>query len=56
MIIGSQRVVDDWDALPDSIKEANTVDNNMRQYRRHIDGTVVPAPRGDFFSGERFKP
>ena len=39
----STRVIDDWNKLPNNVKEAATAGNFKRQYRRHLVGTVAPA-------------
>ena len=39
----STRVIDDWNKLPNKVKEAATAENFKRQYRRHLEGTVAPA-------------
>ena len=35
------RVIDEWNSLPDSVKEAGTAAVFKRQYRRHREGTVA---------------
>ena len=39
----SIRVVEDWNNLPDKLKEASTVSCFKRLYRGHIVGTVAPT-------------
>ena len=39
----SQRVIEGWNALPDLVKEARSVEGFKRLYRRHIEGTVTPV-------------
>ena len=37
------RITDEWNSLPDSVKEARNVTCFKRLYRRHTAGTVAPA-------------
>ena len=39
----SQRVVEEWNSLPDVVKESRTVQMFKRRYWRHTEGTVAPA-------------
>jgi len=39
----SVRVIEEWNALPDRVKEAGTTVQFRRLYRRHAEGTVAPA-------------
>ena len=38
----SLRVIDDWNELPDTVKEARNVSAFKRLYRRHRDAMVTP--------------
>ena len=42
----SNRVVDEWNQLPDTIKGAQSAAQFKRLYRRHQEGTVAPAVEG----------
>ena len=37
------RITDEWNSLPDSVKEARNITCFKRLYRRHTAGTVAPA-------------
>ena len=37
------RVIEDWNRLPDSVKEAGSAAVFKRHYRRHCEGTVAPT-------------
>ena len=39
----SQRVVEEWNSLPDVVKESRTVQMFKRRYWRHTEGTLAPA-------------
>ena len=41
----SSRVIVTWNSLPEAVRDAPTVSNFKRQYRRHLEGTVAPAMR-----------
>ena len=47
-------MIDDWNKLPNNVKEAASAGNFKRQYRRHLEGTVAPAWDGqsDMSTGE----
>jgi len=42
----SLRVTEEWNGLPDIVKEASTVQAFKRQYRRHQEGIVAPSTGG----------
>ena len=42
----SSRVIEDWNNLPNAVKEATSAERFKRQYRRHQVGTVAPAREG----------
>ena len=37
------RVIEDWNSLPDSVKEAGSAAVFKHQYRGHREGTVAPT-------------
>ena len=39
----SSRVIDEWNGLPNEVKEANSATIFKRLYRRHRVGTVAPS-------------
>ena len=39
-------VIEDWNNLPNAVKEATSAERFKRQYRRHQVGTVAPAREG----------
>ena len=39
----NQSVVEEWNNLPDGVKEARAVQIFKHRYRRHADDTVAPA-------------